>query len=101
MQGRQVAPSQICSPSVGLLAKGLPTCWRVSRISGHPLSSLQSKIKLLKLELTMKGVVLVRVAQVEASEARLQSSEACRGEVRAVLFDMDGVLCNSEDLSRR
>ena len=43
--------------------------------------------------------VLVRSAVDQQSPA--PASEEASGTIKAVLFDMDGVLCNSEELSRR
>lgn len=66
-----------------------------------------SALKLTVSPLTRRGsqaagrrspIAMAAVDTSIAADASLQSSKT--EEVRAVLFDMDGVLCNSEDISR-
>ncbi len=43
--------------------------------------------------------ILCQALNLESKEVGLQTSDG--SDVGAVLFDMDGVLCNSEELSRK
>ncbi|KAF7817977.1 protein SUPPRESSOR OF QUENCHING 1, chloroplastic isoform X1 [Senna tora] len=63
-----------------------------------PLRSFHCRSKRLVFS---RRLVVKACVKVEEKNAAEDSSVREWGKVSAVLFDMDGVLCNSEDLSRR
>ncbi|CAN8241331.1 unnamed protein product [Cochlearia groenlandica] len=82
-----------------------------SKRLSSPLNQIRSKPKLKTSQfprfLSRTGDSLTRTATLKASVAAESPPPPAKiaaddwGKVSAVLFDMDGVLCNSEDLSRR
>ncbi|KAH7835073.1 hypothetical protein Vadar_022621 [Vaccinium darrowii] len=74
--------------------------FHISRPTLRPTSLLQRRPRALVLPLLLRRRS-VAVACVKLEEERVSEAGSEWGKVSAVLFDMDGVLCNSEEPSRR
>lgn len=71
---------------------------RGTRPTSVPYYLLEWRSKHFVVSRKMAVKACVKVEESSAKESPYKSEW---GKVSAVLFDMDGVLCNSEDLSRR
>ncbi|KAG7024023.1 hypothetical protein SDJN02_15052, partial [Cucurbita argyrosperma subsp. argyrosperma] len=85
------------------LASSARLCFFSSKLRGtRPTSVPCHDLEWRSKRFVFKQKMVVKAsAKVEETSAKESAYKSEWGKVSAVLFDMDGVLCNSEDLSRR
>lgn len=85
------------------LASSARLCFLSSKLRGtRPTSVPCYDLEWRSKRFVFKQKMMVKAsAKVEETSAKESAYKSEWGKVSAVLFDMDGVLCNSEDLSRR
>ena len=106
MAARAAATTAACAPTARSVARAGPTCSALGpRVLTSPnlaQTGADSGLNLnagLKMDLNVVSAGTTRMVKAMAQQQEGESGNA-GGIVRGVLFDMDGVLCDSEHCSR-
>ncbi|XP_052206057.1 protein SUPPRESSOR OF QUENCHING 1, chloroplastic isoform X2 [Diospyros lotus] len=95
MAVRLLSPNPCCSESK------LTALFYCSSLVSRPNCLVRRRQRTVQLPRRRRPAVATPRACVKLEEKNVPETGSEWGKVSAVLFDMDGVLCNSEDLSRR